>query len=119
MAEHFNIDNKLTTRFLLKSPSQNYAIIKVLEERKEPLILDGKLNSKFGLQPGILLSEYGIDLKKATEIYRFDESILDKKDGFKDCIEDDTIKRSDISKTSSLISERDNPEINNQSIGED
>ena len=119
MAEHFNIDDKLTTSFLLQSPSQNYAIIKVLEERQEPLIVDGKLNPTFGLQPGRLLKRFNIDLKVEMKKYPFDESILDKKDGFKDCIEDNTIKKSDISKISSLISERDNPEINNQSIGED
>ena len=119
IAEHFNIDDKLTTSFLLKSPSQIYAIIRVLEERHEPLIVNGKLNAKFGVQPGRLLSKYGIDLKETIKRYPFDESILDKKDGFEDCIEDNTTRRSDISELSCLINETENPDINNQSIGDE
>ncbi|MBR2786442.1 MAG: hypothetical protein IKD76_02980 [Clostridia bacterium] len=116
MAEYFNIDDKLTTNFLLKSPSQNYALIKVLEEKQEPLIINGKLNSKFGTQPGRLLSQHGIDIKEAIKRYPFNESMLDKKDGFEDCIEDDKTKKSDISKISGLINE---PEINKKSIGDE
>ena len=71
------------------------------------------MNSKFGIQPGRLLSKYGIDLKEAIQRYPFDESILDKKDGFEDCIEDDTIKRSDISQVAGFIKQTDNPKIIN------
>ena len=72
------------------------------------------MNSKFGIQPGRLLSKYGIDLKEAIQRYPFDESIIDKKDGFEDCIEDDTIKSSDISKVADSISKQtNNPKIIN------
>ncbi len=118
MAEHFHIDDKLTTSFLLFSPSQNYALIKLLEEKNEPLIVNRNLNYKFGRQPGVLLKQYGIDIKESIKKYPFDESIFDKKDGLGDCIDDDKTKKSDISNLSGVITEIGETGINNLGIGD-
>ncbi len=116
MAEYFNIDDKLNTTFLLKSPSQIYALIKLLEERHESLIVNGKLNAKFGYQPGILLNTYEIDLKEGIKKYPFDETILDKKDGFKDCTGDDKTR---ISYISGIMPETSEARIDNRGIGDE
>ena len=119
MAEHFNIDDKLNTSFLLKSPSQIYALIKLLEERHESLIVNGKLNAKFGYQPGRLLKIHGIDLKECIKKYPFDETILDKKDGFKDCTEDDQTTKSDISKLNGIMIGISEARNDNRGIGDE
>lgn len=69
MAEKYSIDNYLNTSFLLLSPNQNYALINYLIDNDIPLIIDYKLNSIFGKQPGLLKKKYNIDLKVLMEKY--------------------------------------------------
>ena len=64
IAEDYNIDTYLNTSFLLNSPSHNYALIQYLIENNIPLIINGKLNSVFCYQPGLLKKKFNIDIKK-------------------------------------------------------
>ena len=73
MAENYKIDRFINMGFLIKSPSQNYALINYLEENNAPLIMKGKLNPIFGYQPVVLKKKYGIDLKGLMEIYPMPE----------------------------------------------
>ena len=73
LAEKYCLTDYINTSFLLFSPSQNYALIKYLEEINKPLIIEGKLNPIFGKQPGVLLKKYGIDLKIYMSKYPIDE----------------------------------------------
>ena len=73
LAEENNIDNFLNTSFLLFSPSQNYALIQYLKKNNLPLIIDGKLNSIFGKQPGLLKKKYNIDIKELIQKYPYEE----------------------------------------------
>lgn len=72
MAEEYNIDNYLNTTFLLRSPSQNYALINYLIDNNIPLIIDEKLNPIFGKQPGILKKKYNIDIKELIKLYPYE-----------------------------------------------
>ena len=69
IAEDNGIDRYLNTSFLLFSPSQNYALIQYLNENHIPLIIDGKLNSIFGKQPGVLRKKYDIDINYLISKY--------------------------------------------------
>ena len=80
IAEYYEIDEYLTTSFLLVSPSQNFALINYLNDNNIPLIINEKLNSVFGKQPGLLKKKYGIDIKKQMKKYDFSKFDFDKKD---------------------------------------
>ena len=69
LAEDYNIGDYITTNFLLKSPSQNYALIKYLTGNNIELITDEKLNKVFSCQPGALKKKYNIDLKELMKEY--------------------------------------------------
>ncbi len=69
IAEEYKIDRYLNTTFLICSPSQNYALIQYLNEKHIPLIMDEKLNSIFGKQPGVLKKKYGVDIKELIAKY--------------------------------------------------
>ena len=69
IAMNFEIENYITTNYLLKSPSQNYAIISYLNYNNLPFIMDNKLNAMFAYQPGVLKKKYNIDLKEIMEMY--------------------------------------------------
>ncbi len=69
IAEYYNIDRFLTTSFLLTSPSQNYALIQYLNELNISLVIDEKLNSIFGKQPGVLKKKYNIDINDLIRKY--------------------------------------------------
>ena len=69
IAMDFEIDDYITTSYLLKSPSQNYAIISYLNDNNLPFVVDGKLNSMFNFQPMVLKKKYNIDLKEIMEMY--------------------------------------------------
>ena len=69
IAEYYEIDEYLNTSFLLVSPSQNFALINYLSDNNIPLIINGKLNSIFGKQPGFLKKKYGIDVKEQIKEY--------------------------------------------------
>ena len=69
IAMNFEIENYITTNYLLKSPSQNYAIISYLNDNNLPFVVDGKLNTIFSYQPGVLKKKYNIDLKEIMEMY--------------------------------------------------
>ena len=69
IAENYKIDNYLNTSFLLMSPSQNYALINYLIDKKRDLVIDGKLNPIFGKQPGVLKNKYNIDINKLIKEY--------------------------------------------------
>ena len=79
LAERYDIDKYLNTSFLIFSPSQNYAIINYLLDNNQPLVVDGKLNSIFGKQPGLLKKKYGIDIKELIEKYQIVEELGGKK----------------------------------------
>ena len=80
IAEYYEIDECLNTSFLLVSPSQNFALINYLSDNNIPLITNGKLNSVFGKQPGLLKKKYGIDIKEQMKKYDFSKFNFDKKD---------------------------------------
>ena len=80
IAEYYEIDEYLTTSFLLVSPSQNFALINYLNDNNIPLIINEKLNSVFGKQPGLLKKKYGIDIKEQMKKYDFSKFDFDKKD---------------------------------------
>ena len=69
IAMDFEIEDYITTSYLLKSPSQNYAIISYLNDNNLPFVVDGKLNSMFNIQPMVLKKKYNIDLKEIMEMY--------------------------------------------------
>ena len=73
MAEEYEIDDYLTTKFLLAAPSQNYAKINYLLDNDCSLIEDDKLNRIFSYQPGTLKKKFGIDLKELMKKYPFDD----------------------------------------------
>ncbi|MBQ1496025.1 MAG: hypothetical protein IIZ40_01560, partial [Bacilli bacterium] len=69
LAEENNIDKYLSTKYLLKSPSQNYALIEYMNENNISLVVDGKINSIFGYQPGAIKKKYNIDLNELIKQY--------------------------------------------------
>ena len=74
MAEKYGIDKYININFLLKSPSENYALINYIKDNGLELInKNGKLNSCFSYQSSALLKRHNIDLKKISEIYKFEE----------------------------------------------
>ena len=73
MAENYNIDNYINTKFLLMSPSQNYALIMYLSENNTPLVVNGKLHPIFGKQSTVLKNKYDIDIKELMTRYSFNE----------------------------------------------
>lgn len=79
IANFYQIEGYINTSFLLFSPSQNYALIKYLEENNLPLVENNKLNRIFGKQPGFLKKKYNIDLKNLMMIYPFDEQVLSER----------------------------------------
>lgn len=81
LAENYGFEECLNTKFLLYSPGQNYALIRYLKENDIPLIINGKLNSIFGYQPGVLKKKYNIDLNILMDMYPFNEQELYEKEG--------------------------------------
>ena len=81
LAENYGFEECLNTKFLLHSPSQNYALIRYLKENDIPLTINGKLNSIFGYQPGVLKKKYNIDLNILMDRYPFNEQELYEKEG--------------------------------------
>ena len=79
IAEYYEIDEYLTTSFLLVSPSQSFALINYLSDNDIPLITNGKLNSVFGKQPGLLKKKYGIDIKEQMKKYDFSKFDFNEK----------------------------------------
>ena len=69
IAEEFNIDGYLNANYLLKSPSQDYALIQYFNENNIPLVIDNKLNSIFSYQHGVLKKKYNIDLNELIKKY--------------------------------------------------
>ena len=69
LAEENNIDKYLSTSYLLKSPSQDYALIQYFNENNIPLVIDNKLNSMFSYQPGEIKKRYNIDLDELIKKY--------------------------------------------------
>ena len=81
LAENYGFEECLNTNFLLHSPSQNYALIRYLKENDIPLTINGKLNSIFGYQPGVIKKKYNIDLNILMDMYPFNEQELYEKEG--------------------------------------
>ena len=73
LAEEYGISDNINVNFLLKSPSQDYALIRYLEENNIPLVKNGKLNPIFTYQPGVLKRKYGFDLNELIKKYPFQE----------------------------------------------
>ena len=80
IAEYYEIDEYLTTSFLLVAPSQSFALINYLNDNNIPLIINGKLNSIFGKQSGFLKKKYGIDIKEQMKKYDLSKFDFTKKD---------------------------------------
>ena len=81
LAENYGFEECLNTNFLLHSPSQNYALIRYLKENDIPLTINGKLNSIFGYQPGVIKKKYNIDLNILMDMYPFNEQELYEEEG--------------------------------------
>ena len=81
LAENYGFEECLNTNFLLHSPSQNYALIRYLKGNDIPLTINGKLNSIFGYQPGVIKKKYNIDLNILMDMYPFNEQELYEKEG--------------------------------------
>ena len=81
LAENYGFEECLNTNFLLHSPSQNYALIRYLNGNDIPLTINGKLNSIFGYQPGVIKKKYNIDLNILMDMYPFNEQELYEKEG--------------------------------------
>ena len=114
LAENFQIDKYLNTNFMSKSLSQNYALIKYLQDSNQPLIVNNKLNAIFAYQPCVLLKKYKIDIKELMKKYPLEKYDLEKKSGFEDCIKDDKTKKSDVKKLKGEIlklNDKENIEI--------
>ena len=79
IAEYYEIDEYLTTSFLLVAPSQSFALINYLNDNNIPLIINGKLNSYLGKQPSALKKRYGIDIKEQIKKYDLSKFDFDKK----------------------------------------
>ena len=73
LAEEYGIEECITISYLRRAPSQNYALINYILDNNIKLKDNGKLNSIFSCQPGVLLKKYGIDLKQLMEVYQYDE----------------------------------------------
>ena len=89
IAEYYEIDEYLTTSFLLVAPSQSFALINYLNDNNIPLIINGKLNSYLGKQPSTLKKKYGIDIKEQMLKYDFSKFSFDedtKKCGSKNAV---------------------------------
>ena len=69
LAEAYEINDYLNTNFLLKSPSQNYALINYLVNNKINLVENGKLNKVFSYAPGALKKKYNIDINQLMSKY--------------------------------------------------
>lgn len=79
IASDYGIDDFITITYLLKSPSQVYAIINYLNDNNIPLITDdNKLNPLFSYQPGALKKKYNIDLKELMRKYPFQLNYKEK-----------------------------------------
>ena len=81
IAKFYQIEEYLNTSFLLFSPSQNFALIKFLEENNMSLVVNNKLNPIFGKAPGLLKKKYNIDVKRLMTIYPFDDQLLKENEG--------------------------------------
>ena len=77
MAEYYGISQFLNTSYLMKSPSQDYALINYLLELDIQLIHEDKLNPLFSCAPGVLKKKYNIDLNELIQKYPY------KKDNIK------------------------------------
>jgi len=83
MAQVYEIEPYINTSYLLKSPSQNYALISYLDENGYLLVDNGKLNPVFSYQPGVLKKKYGIDLNELINKYPLDIEKFKKNEGKK------------------------------------
>ena len=72
MAEEFGISDYLNTRFLRKSPSQDYALINFLIDNNLPLVTNNKLNSIFSYLPCELKEKYDIDINELMKKYPYE-----------------------------------------------
>ena len=72
-AEQYGFEDYINIKYLLKSPSQNYALINYLLNNKIGIVVDGKLNSIFGYQPGEMKKRFNVDLKELIGIYVLEE----------------------------------------------
>ena len=77
IAKEYGIDKYITTNFMLKSLSQNYALINYMLDNDIPLVVNNKLNSIFSYMPGAIKKKYGIDLKELQIMYPMD--VVDNK----------------------------------------
>lgn len=83
IAEEHEIDHYLSSSFLMKSPSQVYALIRHLEDNNIPLVTDNKLNPIFSCQPIIMKKRHGVDLKTLMKLYPYEKTNLEKEGSYK------------------------------------
>lgn len=72
-AEQYGFEDYINIKYLLKSPSQNYALINYLLDNNYNIVENGKLNSIFGYQPGEINKRFNVDLKELMTIYILEE----------------------------------------------
>ena len=83
IAEEHEIDRYLSSNFLMKSPSQDYALISYLEDNNIPLVTNDKLNPIFSYQPAVMKKKYGVDLKELIRKYPYEKKDLEKEGSYK------------------------------------
>ena len=81
LAEDHGIDKNLSTKFLLRAPSQNYALIRYCEDNNIMIVVDGKLNPIFGKSNMILMKKDGIDVKDLMVRYPFEKREKERSGG--------------------------------------
>ena len=81
LAEEHGIDKNLNTKFLLRAPSQNYALIRYCEDNNIMIVVDGKLNPIFGKSNMILMKKDGIDVKDLMVRYPFEKREKERSGG--------------------------------------
>ena len=76
LARKYNINEKyITTNFLIKSVSQNYALINWLIENNMPMIENERLNSIFSYIPGKIKEKFGVDIKELQQKYKLEDLV--------------------------------------------
>ena len=81
LAEEHGIDKNLNTKFLLRAPSQNYALIRYCEDNNIMIVVDGKLNPIFGKSNMMLMKKDGIDVKNLMVRYPFEKREKERSGG--------------------------------------
>ena len=80
-AEQYGFEDYINIKYLLKSPSQNYALINYLLDDNYNIVENGKLNSVFEYRPGEMKKRFNVDLKDLMIKYPLEEKEEKKETG--------------------------------------